>query len=127
MALEKKGIEVATRTKTYIEDLPYCPIRVGRVFNIDGEEKCKPIAVITCGYQETTLGECLNCHVPHKFKENQGLTAKKLVRNTIDIRELKQRLKSSEEQTEKLRKQFNTLIQIFGERIGTIQEKLEKA
>jgi len=124
MELEKKGIEVAAKTKTYIEDLPYCPIRVGRVFNVDGDEKCKPVAVITCGYQETTLGECLDCHIPHKFKENQGLTAKKLVRNTIDIRELKHRLKTSEEQTAMLRKQFDTLIQIFGARIENIQEKL---
>ena len=94
-----KPAQVSPKKPTYISDFPYCPIRMGRVYAGDVSETGSPVvsAVTTCGFREVTLKECLECLPQHMLNENKILNGKKLVKNSEDIRELKQRLEEAED------------------------------
>ncbi len=96
---------------TYITDFPYCPVRVGRLTNNITEGGGRNAsAVPTCGYREVKLEDCLECNFQHALKENKILNGKKVVKHSEDIRELKQRLDTTEDDVEELKKMIGYLI-----------------
>jgi hypothetical protein len=88
---------------THIVDFPQCPVRVGRVYK-DDEDPAKVGAVVTCGFREVTLKECLECNYPHSLQETLIDNGKKLVKNAQEIRELKSEVAALKQQVEDLTK-----------------------
>jgi len=107
-----KQVQVSPTKPTYISDFPYCPVRMGRVYVGDVSETGNKVvsAVTTCGFREVTLKECLECLPQHMLNENKILNGKKLVKNCEDIRELKDRQETAENNIEELKEIIGYLI-----------------
>lgn len=106
-----KQVQATIKKPTYVTDFPYCPVRVGRVSENVAEDGGRSVsAVPTCGFRDVTLNDCLECIPQHMLNENKILNGKKLVKNSGDIRELKQRLDATENNIEELKKIIGFLV-----------------